>query len=76
MTGNRRHGVTDLLSAGDVDGLANEIGALLADRSRASSLARAGREHVEAHHTWEHNARVVAELAGELPHRESAGVLG
>ena len=72
-----RHGETGLLyPAGDTDALADAIGALLADRSRASSLARAGREHVGAHHTWEHNARVVAELGDELPHRESAGVLG
>jgi glycosyltransferase involved in cell wall biosynthesis len=70
-----RPGETGLLyPPGDAETLAGAISGLLADRARAGSLARAGRQHVGAYHTWEGNARVVAELAGEAIGRKSAGV--
>jgi glycosyltransferase involved in cell wall biosynthesis len=71
-----RHGETGLVYApGDPEALAAEISSLLADRARASSLGRAGREHVTVHHTWESNARLVTELAAAVIGRKSLGVL-
>jgi glycosyltransferase involved in cell wall biosynthesis len=70
------HGETGLLyPPGDAEALAGAIGALLSDRARAGSLARAGREHVVAYHTWEGNARLVLELADQVIGRKSAEVL-
>jgi glycosyltransferase involved in cell wall biosynthesis len=70
-----RHGETGLLyPAGDAEALAGAISSLLADRARAASLAQAGRQHVRAFHTWEGNARLVAELATETIDRKSAEV--
>jgi glycosyltransferase involved in cell wall biosynthesis len=71
-----RHGETGLLyPPGDAKALADAIGALLADRGRASSLAGAGREHVITHHTWEGNARLVAGLGDRLVGQRPAGVM-
>ena len=59
-----RPGETGRLHApGDVDGLAHALTSVLEDPQAAVRLGRAGREHVRAHHTWEGNARAVAELA-------------
>jgi glycosyltransferase involved in cell wall biosynthesis len=70
-----RHGETGLLyPPGDTEALAAAISALLRDRARARELGQAGREHVRRHHTWERNARLVVELAGEVLRREPVGV--
>jgi glycosyltransferase involved in cell wall biosynthesis len=70
-----RHGETGLLySPGDTEALAEAISDLLRDRARASSLGEAGREHVRRHHTWERNARLVLELAGQVLSRKPVGV--
>jgi glycosyltransferase involved in cell wall biosynthesis len=67
-----RDGETGLLyPAGDAEALAGAIDTLLDDRARASTLARAGREHVGAFHTWERNGRLVVGLADELVARRS-----
>jgi glycosyltransferase involved in cell wall biosynthesis len=69
-----RHGETGLLyAAGEIEALAGAIDALVADRTRARRLARAGQEHVRTHHTWERNAQRVIERADELLSREPAG---
>jgi glycosyltransferase involved in cell wall biosynthesis len=71
------HGETGLLyPPGDAEALAGAIGALLSDRARAGSLARAGREHVGAYHTWEDNGRLVLELADHVIDRKSTEVRG
>lgn len=59
---------------GDASALAGAISALLSDRLWASSLARAGRDHVRAYHTWEHNARLVTEIAEGLVGNRSVEV--
>jgi glycosyltransferase involved in cell wall biosynthesis len=61
--------------AGDASALAGAISAVLSDRLWASSLARAGRDHVRAYHTWDGNARLVAQLAEEVGGRRSAEVV-
>jgi glycosyltransferase involved in cell wall biosynthesis len=63
-----------LYPPGDAMALAGAIESLVADPAWARSMARAGREHVIAHHTWEGNARLVAELADHLVGQEPAGV--
>jgi glycosyltransferase involved in cell wall biosynthesis len=60
---------------GDVNALAGAISALLSDPLWASSLARAGRDHVRAYHTWEGNARLVVQLAQQLAGRGSVEVV-
>jgi glycosyltransferase involved in cell wall biosynthesis len=71
-----RRGETGLLyPPGDAEALASAISALLNDPAQASSLARSGREHVRAYHTWEGNARLVLELADEVVGRKSVEVL-
>jgi glycosyltransferase involved in cell wall biosynthesis len=71
-----RHGETGLLyPPGDAEALAEAIGAMLSDRARAGSLARAGREHVGEYHTWEGNARLVVELTDQLVTRKSVELL-
>jgi glycosyltransferase involved in cell wall biosynthesis len=52
-----------LYPPGDAARLADAIASLLEDPAGAGSIGRAGREHVRAHHTWEHNARAVVDLA-------------
>jgi glycosyltransferase involved in cell wall biosynthesis len=70
------HGESGLTYApGDARALAGAISAMLSDRLWASSLARAGRDHVRTYHTWEGNARMVAQLAEKLSGRRSAGVV-
>jgi glycosyltransferase involved in cell wall biosynthesis len=59
-----RSGETGLLyPPGDAEALADALATLLEDRERGAALGRRGREHVRRHHTWEANARVVAEFA-------------
>ena len=66
-----RHGEPGCLyPPGDADALAAAIGDLLHDRARAEAFGAAGREHVRAEHTWEANARAVAELASAAHERE------
>ena len=70
-----RNGETGILyPAGDAEALAGAIDTLLGERARASSLARAGREHVARHHTWERNARLVVDIADEVVARKSVEV--
>jgi glycosyltransferase involved in cell wall biosynthesis len=71
-----RKGVTGLLyTPGDAQSLANAIVSLLSDHERAATLARAGRDHVQKHHTWEGNARVVVELAASALDRKARSPL-
>jgi glycosyltransferase involved in cell wall biosynthesis len=53
-----------LYPPGDAEALADALATLIEDRERGAELGRRGREHVVRHHTWEANARAVAELAG------------
>jgi glycosyltransferase involved in cell wall biosynthesis len=52
-----------LYPPGNVAALAATICTVLDDRARAEALARAGREHVRAEHSWHANARKAVELA-------------
>ena len=64
-----RDGVTGLLyPPGDVRALADALLALISDSERAERLARAGREHVRAHHTWAGNAHTVVAVAEAAAH--------
>ncbi|MDP9370186.1 MAG: glycosyltransferase, partial [Chloroflexota bacterium] len=63
-----RHGETGLLyPPGDVVGLADALAVLIDDSQLAATIGRAGQEGVQAHHTWEGNARAVAAVASALP---------
>jgi glycosyltransferase involved in cell wall biosynthesis len=58
-----REDETGLLYApDDVDGLADALGALLADSDRAAKLGAAGREHVSSRHSWDETARRILDL--------------
>jgi glycosyltransferase involved in cell wall biosynthesis len=71
-----RDGVTGLLyTPGDTQALADAISSLFRDHERASALARAGRDHVQEHHTWEGNARIVVELAVSALDRKAGSPL-
>lgn len=66
-----RHGETGwLYPPGDVEALAAAIRLLLDEPDLATLIGWAGRDHVRMHHTWEGNARAVAEMVaasfGEL----------
>jgi glycosyltransferase involved in cell wall biosynthesis len=61
--------------AGDASALAGAISAVLSDPLWANSLARAGRDHVRAYHTWEGNARRVVDLAERLVGHRSVEVV-
>ncbi len=63
-----RHGETGLLyPPGDVVGLADALAVLIDDSQLAATIGRAGQEDVQAHHTWEGNARAVAAVTSALP---------
>lgn len=71
-----RDGMTGLLyTPGDAQALADAIVSLLRDSERASALARAGHDHVQEHHTWEGNARVVVGLAMSALDRKAGSPL-
>lgn len=62
-----RHGETGWLYApGDVAALADAVFEALADLARSAALGRAGRQHVDEHHTWARNAQAVVDLARPL----------
>jgi glycosyltransferase involved in cell wall biosynthesis len=62
-----RPGETGLLyPPGDAEALADALATLIADRDGAAALGRNGREHARRHHTWESNAKAVANVAAEL----------
>jgi glycosyltransferase involved in cell wall biosynthesis len=63
-----------LYPPGDASRLADAVAGLLGEPGHAESLARAGREHVLAHHTWETNARAVVDVAQACLEEERVGV--
>jgi glycosyltransferase involved in cell wall biosynthesis len=70
-----RNGETGLTyTPGDPTSLAEAISALLRDHPWAGTLARKGRDHVRAYHTWEGNAREVVRLAEGLVGRRPVEV--
>lgn len=52
-----------LVDGGDPDDVVDAVASLLADRSRAAEMGRAGRAFVEAHFDWD---RIVARFATDL----------
>jgi glycosyltransferase involved in cell wall biosynthesis len=78
--GDVRHCIQDgatglVYTPGNAQALADAIVSLLRDPERAAALARAGRRHVQEHHTWERNARVVVELAASALDRQARKAL-